>query len=226
MKLLALFFALAAAVTLNAHAGTRSARSPSDLVPPGYKLVETVHGDLDGDGKEDAILLVQATRKTKRSVDPSGAPVDRNRQGVVIAFKNGPGYTLALANLTCFSSADEDGGVYMPPSLDLSVHRGSLIVHKSHGKYGHETLAFRLQKDDFQLIGYDRSDNDGPVVRKQVSVNLLTGQRITRINAESPDDEGNDTFREETKSVSRGPVIWLSRVLDFDKLFLRLQLRF
>ena len=51
-------------------------------------------------------------------------------------FKVNEDYVLATKNYDCFSSENEDGGVYFAPELDISIEKGNLYVHYGHGRYG------------------------------------------------------------------------------------------
>ena len=216
-RLLAATAALLVARAVAAPVGAAS--DPRALVPAGYRVVETIRGDLDRDGREDVVLLVKATDPAGIVDDERGGKVDRNRRGLVIAFRHGDRYDLALKNLACFSSENEDGGVYFAPELSVSVMKnGTLSLHYSHGRYGYWIYKFRWQQGAFELIGYDGSSDDGPVVERFTSINLLSNKAVTRTNT-NPDAQGGDERFEETwKTIAPHAPIRLADIQDFDGL--------
>ncbi|GHU45267.1 hypothetical protein AGMMS50289_16060 [Betaproteobacteria bacterium] len=72
---------------------------------------------MNKDNQEDYVLIIKGTDKINFVNDERRGQLDRNRRGIIIAFKNQNQYELALENRDCFSSENEDGGVYYPPEL-------------------------------------------------------------------------------------------------------------
>ncbi|MDB2463168.1 hypothetical protein N9W61_03610, partial [Algibacter sp.] len=101
----------------------------NDFVPEGYTIYETNYGDLNKDGQEDCILIIKGTDKDNIVIDRYDKTVDRNRRGIVILFKNQDSYKLAAINQDCFTSENEDGGIYFPPELYVDVKKGNLVIH-------------------------------------------------------------------------------------------------
>jgi hypothetical protein len=206
-----------------------SAQAASDFTqatwfPKGFKLVETLRGDLNKDGQPDIVLLVQGTDPAAVVQNRFGERVDRNRRGLVIALRQGDGYTLALKNLTCFASENEDGGVYVPPELNLELAKGSLLINFLHGRYGYWSYNFRYRQGSFELIGYDSSQNHGPVVERVTSINLLTNKVLTRVNTNPEAEGGDERYKETWSKVQRPKVITLSGISGFEDFSLRSEL--
>ena len=128
-------------------------------------------------------------------------------------------YQVATENLACFSSENEDGGVYFAPELGVSIVNGVLNLHYAHGRYGYWTYKFRYQNGDFELIGYESSENRGPVVLREISANLSTKRMRVRENTH-PGSDGNseDKFTETWTTISLSRRITLKTVKDFDEL--------
>jgi hypothetical protein len=79
---------------------------------------------------------------------------------------------------------------------------------------------FRYQNADFELIGYDSSENSGPVVDRSVSINFLTQYMLIRENTNSIEMRalGKSKFKETSKTFVFPKLIQLRSVLDFDEL--------
>lgn len=192
---------------------------PSDFLPDGYTLFEEIpSGDLNKDGIKDLILIIKATRKDAFFDHEYQGRLDRNRRGIIVLFKVDGGYTSASENYTCFSSEHEDGGVYVPPDLSVKGEKGNLYVHYGHGRYGYWTYTFRFKNGDFELIGYDSSNNMGPVTMSQTSINFVTKKKkeSVNINRDNPDDE--ELFEDTWTAIKPKKTFRLSQIIDFDEL--------
>ena len=101
-------------------------KNPKDFIPAGFVLVSSVEGDLNKDGVADKVLLIKGTDKGAYEKNEFGEMVDRNRRGIIVLFKKDNQYQMVLKNLNCFSSENEDGGVYYAPELSLEINKGNL----------------------------------------------------------------------------------------------------
>lgn len=198
----------------------RVAKVAHEFVPPGYVVAETIRGDLNQDQQVDVVLIIKATNKNNLVQHESHGLLDRNRRGLVVAFKKGDRYELALENRHCFSSENEDGGVYFPPDLNVLVQKGNLRLHYAHGRYGFWTYTFRYQNSDFELIGYDSSENHGPVVNRSVSINFLTKKMLVRDNVTVVEKRASsiNKFKETSKTFVLPHLLQLRSVSDVDEL--------
>jgi hypothetical protein len=194
-------------------------------VPAGYRFFEWVRGDLNGDGMDDDVIVIKATGK-KKSVrdDHGGGLVDRNRRGIMIFFNSGNDYKLVLENRQCFTSENEDGGVYYAPELEISIEKGNLYFHYAHGRYGWWKYTFRYRKSDFELIGYDNNASRGPRIENETSINFLSNKMLTKTN-KSPYcgdddyecmDKENDVLDKVWSDIIVKEPIKLSKIAGFD----------
>jgi len=190
----------------------------AEFIPTGYKVFQEIKGDLNKDGIEDCVIIIKGTNKENIITDEYRGKLDRNRRGIIVLFKANSNYIEAVKNYDCFSSENEDGGVYFPPDLDVSIEKGKLYVHYGHGRYGYWTYTFRYQKSDFELIGYDSSDNFGPVVNSETSINFLTKKKVTKTNTNENAESGDEVFEEKTEKIKVDKLIRLSEIKDFDEL--------
>lgn len=192
--------------------------SPEDFIPKGYVLFEKITRDLNKDGLEDVALMIKATSKSGIIRDEDNRETDRNRRGIIILFRNSNGYDSGVQNLNCFSSENEDGGVYFAPELDLEIKNNKLYISYRHGRYGYWTYTFRYKLNDMQLIGYDASHHRGPVVLYEVSINFLTRKKQVRTNINEAADSGEEVFEETWSTLPPGKPMLLSQIADFDEL--------
>ena len=193
-------------------------QNPNDFIPNGFLLFETINGDLNNDGVEDCVLIVKGTDKTKNVTDEVRGQLDQNRRGILVLFKKNGNYELALKNEDCFSSENEDGGVYFAPELGVEIKKSKLYINYGHGRYGYWAYMFRYQNSNFELIGYINSDSHGPVVDSETSINFSTKDKIVKENT-NPEAEGGDEVFETTKTkLSINKLFKLSEIKDFDQL--------
>jgi len=190
----------------------------SKFLPKGYVLLDTIYGDLNKDGSVDCILLIKGTDKENIVQDEYRGELDRNRRGLIVLFNKGDNYKVAITNFGCFSSENEDGGVYSPPELSLYIKKGNLYIHYAHGRYGYWKYTFRFQNSNFELIGYDASDDSGPIVNNETSINFLTKRKQIKENTNKNAEGGDEIFKETWENININKLINLSDIKDFDKL--------
>lgn len=216
MKKIALLIFLATGANAFGQAFPKSAKSPAGLIPSGYVVIEEIKGDLNKDDQVDHVFIIKKTDKDKIINDQHRGKLDRNRRGIIVALKKPDQYELAVENRECFSSENEDGGVYFPPELSVSINKGNIHVHYAHGRYGYWTYNFRYQNSDFELIGYDSSQNSGPVVEQEVSINFSTKNMRIRKNINPNAEGGDEKFKETWKKFTLAKPIRLREITDFD----------
>ncbi|WP_198659537.1 hypothetical protein [Nubsella zeaxanthinifaciens] len=196
-------------------------RNASDFLPKGFVVVNTIKGDLNKDGAEDCVFIIKSTDKNQIITNESGERLDRNRRGIIVLFKKGNQFELATKNHKCFSSENEDGGVYFAPELSVKIKKGNLIIYYSHGRYGYWSYTFRFQNSDFQLIGYDNAYRSNFVsdwvTFDEESINFLNKKKLIREVIKTTKD-GKEIFKETSKSVAVSKLIKLSSIKDFDEL--------
>ncbi|MFD2909419.1 hypothetical protein ACFSX9_11835 [Flavobacterium ardleyense] len=187
------------------------------FIPEGYVFHEEIFGDLNNDGLEDWVLIIKGTDKNRFVVDDTRGKLDRNRRGIIILFKNENGYDIVVKNYDCFSSENEEGGVYYAPELYFNIEKGKLFIGYAHGRYGYWKYNFRLKNNDFELIGYEASSNTGPLVNNETSINFLNKRKRVRINRNHVQDEEDD-FEETWSDIQQEQPLRLSKIIDFEEL--------
>ncbi|MGQ7947588.1 hypothetical protein [Flavobacterium sp. WC2509] len=211
-----LFLLLTTFFTAILFGQTEQSKTLSDFLPKGYLISEKVNGDLNKDGIEDIILIIKGTSKSKIIKDEYRGELDRNRRGIIVLFNKKDNFELASKNYDCFSSENEDGGVYFPPELSVEIKKGNLCVHYGHGRYGYWKYTFRFKNSDFELIGYDAS-NGGAVIDSETSINFLTKKKLEKVNVNKNAEGGDEVFKEVWKSININRLIKLSEIVDFDE---------
>jgi len=197
---------------------TNPVKDPASFIPKGYVLFEKITGDLNKDGLPDCVLIIKATDPAKLVKDEYRGELDRNRRGIVILFNKNNGYELAEKNYDCFSSENEDGGVYFAPELSATISKGNLYLSYGHGRYGDWSYTFRFNNTGFELIGYDASHNNGPVINRQTSINFLTGKKQEKVNTNENADSGEEVFKETRTGIPVKALIKLADIKDFEEL--------
>lgn len=194
-------------------------QDPLDYIPKGMVLFDKVSGDLNKDGIPDLVLMIKGTDKSNFVQDEYRGELDRNRRGILVLFKHKNGYELVSKNTDCFSSENEEGGVYYPPELSLDIRKGKLYVEYRHGRYGYWTYTFRFQNGDFELIGYDSTSTYGPIINREKSINFSTKRMQERVNVNETAESGEEEFKETWKNIKLDKMIKLSEIKDFDELY-------
>lgn len=192
-------------------------QDPADFLPKGYVIFEKITGDLNKDGMEDCVIIIKGSDTNKIVTDEYRGKLDRNRRGIIVLFNKKDHYELSLKNCDCFSSENEDGGVYFPPELSIEIKKGNLYAHYGHGRYGYWEYTFRFNNSDFELIGYDES-NGGPVIESETSINFLTKMKKEKVNTNENAQGGDEVFKVTRKNINVNRLVKLSEIKDFDEL--------
>jgi hypothetical protein len=208
-------------LTTTVFAQNQQAKNISDFVPNGYVVFEKINGDLNKDGIEDSVIIIKATDKENIIKNRFGEVVDRNRRGIIVLFNMKDHYDLTVKNIDCFSSENEDGGVYFPPELSTEIKKGNLYFHYGAGRYGYWEYTFRFQNLDFELIGYnsgDRSSFESEYVTfDETSVNFITKKKLVK-KVVIVNSDGKEVYAETWKNINVSLLNKLSEIKDFDEL--------
>jgi hypothetical protein len=194
-------------------------KNSKNLVRSDETILEEIFGDLNNDGEDDCVIITKQTKKEAMSVkNQFDEEVDRNRRGIVIAFKEGEYYNTILAIPDCFSSENEDGGVYFAPELSVEILKGNLKIHYGHGRYGWWQYLFRYRNNNFELIGYDGFSHRGPIMQNGVSINFLTKKQQTLTNTNlDAEDESEEVIEETWQNITISNLVKLIDIKDFDE---------
>lgn len=215
MKLNLLFVSL---IILSSSFCKAQNKEISQNIPEGYVLFSEYYGDLNNDGLEDCVLVVKDTRNVNIVTNKYNDDVDRNRRGIIILLNKEFVYEVIVENLDCFSSENENGGVYFPPQLSFNISNQKLEIHYSHGRYGYWKYIFKYDKSDFNLIGYESSANSGPVVNYKTSINFLTQKKLISENTNENLEGEVEVFKESWSTINLDRPIKLSEIKDFQEL--------
>jgi hypothetical protein len=219
-------------ISKNPNVINEQKKSPTDFIPEGF-VIHTyeggifsegwneIKGDLNKDGLEDIVLIIKGTDKSKIIQDEYQGELDRNRRGIIVLLNKGNYYQLASKNYDCFSSENEDGGIYFAPELNVSISKGTLRLEYGHGRYGYRNYAFRYQNGDMELIGYVVHSSRGPVPQYEVSINFSTKKKVIKDNLYK-DFDGEDAYpvnyKETWTNFNIEKLVRLSEIKDFDEL--------
>lgn len=208
-------------ISTNIYAATTNgiASNPLDFIPPGYAVFDKAIGDLNKDKQEDYVFIIKGTDKANFVKDNHDQIVDRNRRGIIVVLKTGQNYQLVAKNVDCFSSENEDGGVYFAPELSVDTEKGNLNVSYGHGRYGYWSYTFRFQHSKFEMIGYDSSEDSGPVINRFTSINFSTKKMLIKTNTNLDAEGGDEHFKETWQKITVNQLINLDQIKDFDELY-------
>jgi hypothetical protein len=158
------------------------AAQPAQFVPEGWIVEQQKVADFNGDGRDDALLLM-------RPRQASGVP----QRILAVVLRQRGGYTLAELNRRLIPQAD--GSAQEDPMADgeLNARPGGfdlkLALVAGAGSYQMATVRYRFRYVGgcFRLIGYDRMETHrATLATHDVSINFLTGAVVHRTgNAQS-----------------------------------------
>ena len=177
---------------VSSPAFSKSLNSFDAWIPSGWKLISTTIGDLNKDGVEDAVLILEemnpANFKPNKMLGPSVLNVNPRR--LLVLLKTHGAYRKILSKDSLLPSAnDEDSPCLDDPLMEqggISIRNGKLAIRLGTflycGSYGvnYRTFTFRLENTRFRLIGYDYSEfSRSSGEASECSINYLTGKKKT-----------------------------------------------
>lgn len=194
------------------------ASSLEAFVPPGWRLEAAVKGDLSGDGRPDAVLVLRDNdmKKFIETGRESMPRFDTNPRILAVVFAGDKGgFRLALENHTLIGRTTHS---WQQAPLDpngiqegaVAIKNGTLRITLGYfgGNMGRMTYTFRFQNGRFEMIGYDRIDvirNSG--VMSSVSINYSTQQMVRKKGHISHDKE-----KVTRTKLPRKPLLTLEQV--------------
>jgi len=172
-----LFTALLLAASLNAYATEPDTDGQKLIkrIPAGYRLhsinneKQIFHGDLNGDGADDYILITE-------NVTNESYPV----RGIMIFFKDGEDYKLVLENIKGLGEkGSEDCGACGYRTMSFGIAKGNFYIYYQWGKdpQPKEIFAFRYRNSEFELIGYDVDVNN---IKGATSINFPAKKKLEK----------------------------------------------
>lgn len=192
-----------------------------DFIPKGYVIFEKVYGDLNQDGIKDCVLIIKKKDKRKIVNDEYRGKLDRNRRGIIILFRTKDSFQLACKNYDCFSSENEDGGVYYAPDLSISIKKGKLLLHYDHGRYGAWDYILKNLDRDFVLIShkhYYKSEYESDtMIFDETNLDFLTKKKLIK-KVKDLNNHGNEIYKKIRKDIKVDSLIKLKDIKDMDEL--------
>jgi hypothetical protein len=179
----------------------------ANWIPKGWDIIALETGDLNRDGIDDAVLVVEEANPAnlKRNRESPGADIlNLNPRRLIILFNTSGGFKEILSRDGLLPSENEENNPCLADPLDgkgVSINRGNLVIELqtwlSCGSYGvtNEKFTFRLEDTRFRLIGYDYSEfSRSSGEQSEFSINYLTGKiKMT---------EGLNVFKDSKPKVS------------------------
>ncbi|WP_151980552.1 hypothetical protein [Acinetobacter guerrae] len=165
------------------------------FIPKHWKIIETVRGDLNRDGKEDIILVIEKNDpKNILSNDGPGSPeLNTNPRTLLVLFKTTHGYQLISTNPYLPSENDAESPCLADPLEEgnIKISKGILKINLNYwlscGSWyvTNNTFSFRYQDLGFKLIGFDQmSFHRASGEESTLSINFSTG-KLKKITGEN-----------------------------------------
>jgi len=151
-------------------------KSIKDFVPKGWKIKDTVTGDLNQDKAADAAIILECRHKVVEHGE------ETNPRILAIAFNTGKRFELKLQHNT-FILRDRE--MYdTDPYRDITISKGLLYIHFDLVHDGEDKLVYVIgyQLNDFYLINAARTSRSDGGYERSTDFNFSTRKYIYKSN--------------------------------------------
>lgn len=164
-------------------------------MPAGYSLVDTVSGDLNGDGKRE--LVVAYNTVTENEFEGV------SRMLIIFQLENGQWKEWKKSAQALMGS--RDGGMMGDPYGQMQITKGVLRVSHNGGSSWKWSVTdmYRFQKGEFYLIGYNSFSGKLCEYWTEVDFNLSTGKLIYTKEYERCTEQNQEIFKKETEEMRK-----------------------
>lgn len=186
--------------------------SYTNEIPENWKIISQVSGDLNKDGIEDLVLIIENTDASNiLKNDGMGATnLNINPREILVFFKDEQNnYTLIDKNTIGFihSENDEESTCLADPLMidgGIKISNNILIIHFNYwlscGSWSvnDASYKFRFQNNSFELIGFDHfSFNKATTEETRTSINFSTKKKEVATGINQSEESNPKT----TKSI-------------------------
>ena len=202
------------------------------LAPQGYVYDGIIcDHDFDNNGLTDYLLFIRATKRENFELEDfwqgveRDTLIDRNPRGYLLVMNRKERFEVTSFNYECFPSANESGGVYFPPELDISpinfTDNGKGVeVSYWHGRYGNWGYKFKYIDGDFVLTKYYNNESMSWIteITRTIIINFESSEiEISELkNAEECADNGEiePIYETKTDKINYKATIKMSQMTD------------
>lgn len=164
----------------------KSVRTPEDIVPAGWEILEEAKGDLNGDKADDTVLVL-----THSNREPDNPQTQRIL--IVLLAKDG-GYEVSAVSDTAVLSRFS-GGVMGDPFESVTIEHGTFLISHYGGSAARWGMKYRYALRDGKWYLIEKTDYSlYRGVLKEKYHNLVTGEVVQTVG----DEEGNKESEKKT----------------------------
>lgn len=198
----------------------QTVRSVQAFIPRGWKLEQSVRGDLNGDKLADIAVAIRSTDPNLIVTNKRGLgrdQFDSNPRTIIVALaQKGGGFRRVAVNNTLIPRIDN--GVIDDPFEDnpMVIAGGALKIAirfwSSAGSWSMSStsFSFRYRDGGMFLVGYDQTDIDRSSGEEiKISANFLTGRMSTAVGSIE-----HSRVKTSWKNIGRKPLIRFENVGD------------
>ena len=163
-------------------------------VPHNYSIVDTVSGNLDKDSKKELVVAY--------NTKPENEMIGVLRELIIYKLEKNKWTEWKKSSQALYSS--RDGGMMGDPYGEMQIKNGILYITQTGGtswKWGF-TDKYRLQDDEFFLIGYTSFSGKLCEYWKEVDFNITTGKMIVKNEFEDCETANSQIYKRENETFA------------------------
>lgn len=180
--------------SVNAEKPKQTSSTLAQLVPKGWKLLESSQGDLNKDGLSDVAIIVEKLKSDIVVKADDGKAIHNHPRQLMVFFKSTKGYQLIASNKTIPVAETQNSCIedfLANTESPIEIKNGVLTAHFSYflscggWESPQHTFRFRWQQNQFKLIGFDYfsyARNTGEQTASSYNFSTLKVKKTTGAN--------------------------------------------
>lgn len=190
------------------------------FIPYYMEIIDSVKGDIDGDGTSDVILITRITDPGQIYKNEYGEQMNTNNRGLVITLRKGQEYQLITKKPFCFAPFQQENSSYNN-ELAIEIKNKQVHIDCYYGRFGGTEYTFSFQEGKLILDHLEQVNIELGMVTSSTKVDFdkkeYTTSAVTNAWEVVNDDKPASYFKEKSKIASKRKIT-LAEISSFEDL--------
>lgn len=190
------------------------------FIPSYVEIIDSVKGDIDGDGTSDVILITRITDPGQIYKNEYGEQMNTNNRGLIITLRKGQEYQLITKKPFCFAPFQQEDSSYNN-ELAIEIKNKQVHIDCYYGRFGGTECTFSFHEGQLILDHLEQVNIELGMVTSSTKVDFdkkeYTTSEVTNAWEVVNDDKPASYFKEKSKIASKRKIT-LAEISSFEDL--------